>query len=331
MPYWMLLPVQLVMIVGMLWIVRDFACGSGFFVGLKARTGMILMVLGAIYAGTMVVRYVATMWLHPELRWLTGTIPIWFHLVLATFIVTLGHYPVWRCAPSLIASAHAVRPAPSHLDPHLRARRLRHPDCALHAAARRHPPGGVWRRGRARPRNDHVRRRPPSIRRLPAESAGTEPDDPGAHSVHQHVPQRPFGRCGRPLLGEPRPYRGAAGHARAFQVGRHVLSVAPRAPRWPRDAPMARAPAMVRRPPRHVGRLGLRSYPMGAGRPKHVGAKRADDPDRQHQLPRDVPRRRRILAGVGIVLGGAQRRAGRRRSGLPGSGTRLRRISADRD
>ena len=26
MPYWMLLPVQLVMIVGMLWIVRDFAC-----------------------------------------------------------------------------------------------------------------------------------------------------------------------------------------------------------------------------------------------------------------------------------------------------------------
>ena len=48
------------------------------------------MVLGAIYAGTMVVRYVATMWLHPELRWLTGTILIWFHLVLATFIVTLG-------------------------------------------------------------------------------------------------------------------------------------------------------------------------------------------------------------------------------------------------
>jgi uncharacterized protein len=88
--------VQLVMIVGMLWIVRDFACGRGFFVGLKARTGMILMMLGAIYAGVMVVRYVATMWLHPELRWFTGTIPIWFHLVLATFIFTLGHYPVWR-------------------------------------------------------------------------------------------------------------------------------------------------------------------------------------------------------------------------------------------
>ena len=96
MPYWMLLPVQLVMIVGMLWIVCDFARGRGYFVALKARTGMILMVLGGIYAGSMVVRYVATMWLHPELRWLTGTIPIWFHLVLATFIITLGHYQVWR-------------------------------------------------------------------------------------------------------------------------------------------------------------------------------------------------------------------------------------------
>jgi uncharacterized protein len=96
MPYWMLLPVQLVMIVGMVWIVRDFARGRGLFIALKARTGMVLMVLGGIYAGSMVVRYVATMALHPELRWFTGTIPIWFHLVLATFIVTLGHYQVWR-------------------------------------------------------------------------------------------------------------------------------------------------------------------------------------------------------------------------------------------
>jgi uncharacterized protein len=96
MPYWMLLPVQLVMIVGMLWIVRDFARGHGYFVALKVRTGTVLMVLGGIYAASMAVRYVATMWLHPELRWFTGTIPIWFHLVLATFILTLGHYQVWR-------------------------------------------------------------------------------------------------------------------------------------------------------------------------------------------------------------------------------------------
>jgi hypothetical protein len=34
--------------------------------------------------------------LHPELRWFTGTIPIWFHLVLAAFVFTLGHYQAWR-------------------------------------------------------------------------------------------------------------------------------------------------------------------------------------------------------------------------------------------
>jgi hypothetical protein len=41
-----------------------------------------------------VVRYVLTMALHPELRWFTGTIPIWFHFVLAAFIFTLGRYPL---------------------------------------------------------------------------------------------------------------------------------------------------------------------------------------------------------------------------------------------
>ena len=96
MPYWMLLPVQLVMIVGMIVIIRDFVRGEGWFVSFKPRTGMILMALGCIYAGAMVVRYVVTMALHPELRWFTGTIPIWFHLVLAAFIFTIGHYQVWR-------------------------------------------------------------------------------------------------------------------------------------------------------------------------------------------------------------------------------------------
>ena len=41
-----------------------------------------------------VVRYAVTMVRDPELRWFTGTIPIWFHLVLAAFLYTLGHYHV---------------------------------------------------------------------------------------------------------------------------------------------------------------------------------------------------------------------------------------------
>jgi hypothetical protein len=95
-PYPLLLPVQIALILLMLRIVGDFARGEGTFVDLKPRTGIILQVLGGIYFLSMVVRYVVTMVLHPELRWFTGTIPIWFHFVLAAFIFTLGRYQVQR-------------------------------------------------------------------------------------------------------------------------------------------------------------------------------------------------------------------------------------------
>jgi hypothetical protein len=104
--YPLLLLVQIALIVLMLKIVRDFARGEGYFVDLKPRTGAILKVLSFIYFLSMFVRYVVTMVLHPELRWFTGTIPIWFHFVLAAFIFTLGHYQVRR------TSASAQRPAP---------------------------------------------------------------------------------------------------------------------------------------------------------------------------------------------------------------------------
>jgi hypothetical protein len=73
----------------MLKIIADFARRNGYFVRLKPRTGIILQVLAGIYALSMVVRYVLTMALHPELRWFTRTIPIWFHFVLAAFRAAL--------------------------------------------------------------------------------------------------------------------------------------------------------------------------------------------------------------------------------------------------
>jgi hypothetical protein len=97
-PYPLLLPAQIVIAALMLKIVADFARDEGFFVSLRPRTGRILMGLGALYALAMVARYVVTMAAYPERRWLTGTIPIWFHLVLATFVLALGHYQVRRDA-----------------------------------------------------------------------------------------------------------------------------------------------------------------------------------------------------------------------------------------
>jgi len=40
----------------------------------------------------MMLRYVFTMIFRPEMRWLGGAIPIFFHFVLAGFIFALGRY-----------------------------------------------------------------------------------------------------------------------------------------------------------------------------------------------------------------------------------------------
>jgi hypothetical protein len=94
MPYAALLPVQLAMIALMLKIVWEFARGQGLFLRLGPRIGTILLWFSNLYALAMVARYVVTMLMKPELRWFTGTIPIWFHFVLAAFIYTLGRYSV---------------------------------------------------------------------------------------------------------------------------------------------------------------------------------------------------------------------------------------------
>jgi hypothetical protein len=92
MPYSILLPTQLAMIVVMAVIVRDVARGTGTFSVPRRRAGPPLVWLSYLYALSMAVRYVVTMTLYPERRWFGHTIPIWFHLVLAAFVYTLGRY-----------------------------------------------------------------------------------------------------------------------------------------------------------------------------------------------------------------------------------------------
>jgi hypothetical protein len=91
-PYPILLPIQLLLLTLMLKIVWDVYRGAGYFTVLKPQTGRILKVLSYGYALIMVGRYAVTMTLHPELRWFTGTTPIWFHFVLASFLFMLGNF-----------------------------------------------------------------------------------------------------------------------------------------------------------------------------------------------------------------------------------------------
>ena len=83
-PYRYLLPAQLALLVVMVVICADVYRGGGLFAAdRRGRAALPPIILSWVYFWSMVVRYVLTMVLRPELRWFRRTIPIWFHMVLA--------------------------------------------------------------------------------------------------------------------------------------------------------------------------------------------------------------------------------------------------------
>ena len=92
MPYPPLLVSQLVIIGLFGTVCLQFSRGVGWFVRPRTRLGDSLFVFGALYLGVMVLRYVLRMGLYPPERWVGGSIPIFFHWVLASFILVVGHY-----------------------------------------------------------------------------------------------------------------------------------------------------------------------------------------------------------------------------------------------
>ena len=93
-PYRVLLPTQLVILGLMTWIDASFSASFGPPVDRAQAFGWALIAFSAIYAGAMVVRYVVRMLRRPAARWFGGTIPIVFHLVLATYVYALGSFHV---------------------------------------------------------------------------------------------------------------------------------------------------------------------------------------------------------------------------------------------
>src|SRR5438034_7035855 len=92
MPYWILLPVQILIIVLLAKVATDFTRRRGFFVVPRRTMGRFLEWFSCLYWGGMAVRYVASMALRAERRWFGGTIPIFFHCVLTTFDFLVGRY-----------------------------------------------------------------------------------------------------------------------------------------------------------------------------------------------------------------------------------------------
>ena len=93
-PYRLLLPVQLGILGVMVWIDASFSTTSGPPVHRLEAFGWLLIVFSGLYAGAMAIRYVIRMRRRPGARWFGGTIPIVFHLVLATYLYALGSFHV---------------------------------------------------------------------------------------------------------------------------------------------------------------------------------------------------------------------------------------------
>ena len=90
MPYPYLLPSQMLIIVACAKVCLDFSKGRGWFVRTRPAFGRGVLYFGYLYFAGMIVRYGLQMILRPETRWFGGTIPIFFHLVLAGFIILFG-------------------------------------------------------------------------------------------------------------------------------------------------------------------------------------------------------------------------------------------------
>ena len=92
MPYPYLLPSQWIIIVLLVKVCWDFTRGEGWFVSTKPVFGRPVLYFGYLYLAAMVVRYILRMSFYPEERWFGGTIPIFFHYVLAAYVILFGRF-----------------------------------------------------------------------------------------------------------------------------------------------------------------------------------------------------------------------------------------------
>lgn len=90
-PYRLLLPAQIVIIGLMTWLDVTFSAVDAAMEP-RPTLGGALLVLSAVYASTIAVRYVVRMARRPEERWFGGATPIVFHEVLAAYLYVLGSF-----------------------------------------------------------------------------------------------------------------------------------------------------------------------------------------------------------------------------------------------
>jgi|SRR6266508_495031 hypothetical protein len=91
-PYRMVLPTQIALLVLMGLICYDLFRSEGFFATPSPSFGPAAVWFSYVYASAIVLRYALRMTSRPDQRWFGGTIPIVFHLVLASFVYVYGSF-----------------------------------------------------------------------------------------------------------------------------------------------------------------------------------------------------------------------------------------------
>jgi hypothetical protein len=86
--YPVLLVSQLLILVGMVW--GTVAVSRGTLP--RRRVGLWLLGLGGVYFGSMCVRLVLGLTILADVSWVAKPLPALFHLVLASYLLCLGHY-----------------------------------------------------------------------------------------------------------------------------------------------------------------------------------------------------------------------------------------------
>lgn len=91
-PYRILLPLQIVILLFQFEVSRQLWIGSGPLTRKRPAYGSGLKWVALFYFLVMLARYIVSMILLPQQRWFGGTIPIFFHWVLALYIYLISRY-----------------------------------------------------------------------------------------------------------------------------------------------------------------------------------------------------------------------------------------------
>jgi hypothetical protein len=84
-----LLASQILIIAVMAWVIAGFAKGS---ILARRKLGVWLLALGGIYFAVMLFRLIAGFTFAIDHHWLGAHIPAFFHIVLASFVLLVGHF-----------------------------------------------------------------------------------------------------------------------------------------------------------------------------------------------------------------------------------------------